>query len=187
MSEIPTWLTEDEAYYLRKAFKKHGSLRNKALLEIMLSYGPRVSEVASMKVDHIDLIGNTIYLQRLKSGNSNVWPLFRNVKKIVTRYLEHREVVSSFLFPGRPTTKGISRKRVWDIIQKYGKIAGIPKEKRHPHICRHYAGVHALEAGCTMEEVQDLLGHKSITSTQIYAKITDKRRQVAFKKLEGTF
>ncbi|MHA2063464.1 MAG: tyrosine-type recombinase/integrase [Candidatus Thorarchaeota archaeon] len=184
MSNIVKYLTENEATALKIAVSKRGNLRDILIIEILLCYGLRVSELRLLKINHIDLEEKTIFLPRLKNGISNIWPLFQSVEAVLLDYLPSRSTYSDILFPSNITGKALTRKAIWDIIQKYGRFAAIPKEKRHPHACRHTVGVRALDAGLSMEEVQDLLGHRSITSTQIYARITDARRKRAFDKLE---
>jgi site-specific recombinase XerD len=69
------------------------------------------------------------------------------------------------------------------LFQKYAARAGISPEKRFVHILRHSIAVHLLNAGWDISDVQDWLGHKDIRNTAIYGKISNKRREMQFKKL----
>jgi site-specific recombinase XerD len=110
--------------------------------------------------------------------------MLHKVEDALEDHLEQLNTPTQLLFPGR-NFKGLSRKQVWKLMRKYGELAGIPKEKQHPHSCRHFAGVNALEAGLPIEQVQALLGHKAITSTMVYANVTASLRQEAADKLNA--
>lgn len=183
MSDIPKYLTSKEARRLRQAVSEKGKKRDIAIIELMLRYGPRASEIGLLRLDNINIEEDTIQMPRLKGGRENIWPLFQSVKDSLEKWLEERESPTSWVFPGYDF-KGLSRKTIWTMMQKYGDIAEIPKDKRHPHTCRHFAAVNALEAGLDIHDVQDLLGHKAISSTMVYAQITNKQRVRAAKALE---
>lgn len=183
MEKLPKYLKRREAQRLRDAVRRSGKARDIALFELLLRYGPRASEIGMLKLSNLDLNEGTIMIPRLKHGKMNVWPLFADVKTTMQTWLEERDSVTSWVFPGRKF-KGLSRKTVYYMMKKYGMEANLPKEKCHPHVCRHFAAVNALEAGLEIHDVQDLLGHRTITSTMVYAQITSKRRDEAARKLE---
>lgn len=183
MEQLPKYLKQTEAKSLRRIIRRGGKARDIALFELLLGYGPRASEVGMLRLSDLDLEENTITLPRLKNGRVSVWPLFTNVKRSFQTWLEQRDSTTPWVFPGAKF-KGLSRKTVFYLMKKYSREAGIPKNKRHPHACRHYAAVNALEAGLEIIDVQDLLGHRAIASTMVYAQITSKRRTEAAKKLE---
>ena len=182
-NKLPKYLTAAEAKALRTTVLRGGNWRDVALIELMLTYGPRASEAGMMRFSNFDLDENTITIPRLKGGVTNVWPLFPKYRVHLERWLKYRDSPTEWIFPGN-SFACMSRKRVWEIMQKYGKLADLPKEKRHPHACRHFVAVNALEAGLEIIDVQDLLGHKAIASTMVYAQVTNKRRTEAAKKLQ---
>lgn len=184
MEKLPKYLTRSEAKRLRSAVRRGDNQRDIAIFELLLRYGPRASEVGMLKVSDIDLDADTITIPRLKNGKLNVWPLFKSVKGAIEEWMEKRDSPTDFLFPGRQF-RGLSRKRIWELMQSYSEMAKIPAEKRHPHACRHYAAVNALEAGLEIHDVQDLLGHRAISSTMVYAQITSSRRNEAARRLES--
>ena len=183
MEELPKYLLKSEAKKLKVVVGRSGNSRDIAIFELLLTYGPRASEIGLLKLSDINVDEKTIVIPRLKHGKINVWPMLSNFEFAVTEWLKERNSVTEWVFPGSKL-KGLSRKRIWELMRKYGGVAGLPKEKQHPHACRHYAAVNALDAGLEIVDVQDLLGHSAITSTMIYAQITSKRRNQAAQKLE---
>lgn len=183
MEQLPKYLKQTEASGLRRAVRRSGKARDIALFEILLNYGPRASEVGMLKLSDLDLEENTITMPRLKNGKVSVWPLFKDVKSTLQTWLDQRDSPTPWVFPGMKF-KGLSRQTIFYLMYRYSSEAGIPRDKRHPHACRHYAAVNALEAGLEIHDVQDLLGHRAIASTMIYAQISSKRRNEAAKKLE---
>ncbi len=182
MDKLPKYLTKRESKNLRSAVRSGGNKRDIAIFELLLGYGPRASEVGLLSLDHLNLEEGTIQPPRLKGGRTNIWPLFTDVRRALEEWLEVRDSISRRVFPGR--TRGISRQRVYELMRKYGEAAGLPRGKQHPHACRHFAAVNALEAGLEVVDVQDLLGHKAISSTMVYAQITSKRRTMVAKLID---
>ena len=174
--KIPDVLSFEEVTRLLKAPNYHraGGIRDKAILELMYATGLRVSEVANLKVSDLNLeIG---FLRcKGKASKERIVPLGRMAVKFLKRYLEEarpkllgRNVSSNvFLAQGG---RGLSRQSVWKMIKRMVKKAGIRK-KVSPHTLRHSFATHLLERGASLRSVQELLGHTSITTTQIYTHI----------------
>src|SRR5262249_38110208 len=99
------------------------------------------------------------------------------------RYLQSRRDALPYLFPSR-NTRSISRKRIDALYRHYATQAGLPPHKRHSHCLRHSIATHLLDAGQSLEYVQDHLGHRSIQSTGVYAKISDAKRERVAAQLE---
>lgn len=183
MQDLPKYLTKQEQRDLLEVVSYHGDELDKALISLMLHYGPRASEVGLIKRSDVNFQEDTIRLRRKKGGVDNVLPLLSQVKASLLDYLATREDTIDRLFVnnrGGP----LSRFAVWRRLQKFGRLADLPEDKRHPHVLRHTAGVNALEAGMSIYDVKDLLGHKTVSSTEVYARVTDGRRREAFKILQ---
>ncbi|MDA8277914.1 MAG: tyrosine recombinase [Actinomycetota bacterium] len=152
-------------------------MRDRLILEFMYGSGLRVSEVVSAKVDDIDFEQGVLRVNG-KGSRIRVVPLATSTRKLLQRYL-FDGIRSSFLI-GRVrreeiflSTRGgiISRQYVWQIVVKYGKAAGI-QAPLHPHTLRHSCATHMLNAGADVRTIQVLLGHVSISTTQIYTHVT---------------
>ncbi len=152
-------------------------VRDRLILEFMYGSGLRVSEVIASRVDDIDFEQRVIRVIG-KGGRTRVVPLASSTHSLLGRYLLEG-VRSSFLI-GKIrreevflSTRGrvVSRQYVWQLVVKYGKIAGI-ESSLHPHTLRHSCATHMLNAGADIRTIQVLLGHVSISTTQIYTHVT---------------
>ena len=102
--------------------------------------------------------------------------------RLVRAYLRTRADDSPYLFI---STRGIplERRSYWDLMQKYGKVADIPKSKRRFHALRHAIAVHLLDAGADVAFVQDRLGHANIQNTMVYMRYTTVTRDAQTRQL----
>lgn len=138
--------------------------RDKALLEVLFSTGLRVSEIASLKRDQVNL-GTGEFAVRGKGDKVRVVFLSELAKEWLKKYLDSRHDDNQRIFP--ITTRQIQR-----IVNKYARAAGIVKDV-HPHTIRHSYATDLLQSGSDLRSVQALLGHSSITTTQIYTHVTN--------------
>jgi integrase/recombinase XerC len=148
------------------------SARDRALLETLYSTGARVSEVASLDLRDIDLVDGTALLQG-KGRRERLAGLGRPCREALEDYLalaagvrRDRRAVFLNRFGTRLTTRGIAR-----VLEKRVVRAGLPAGVT-PHTLRHSFATHMLQAGANLREVQELLGHRSVASTQIYTHLT---------------
>ncbi len=139
--------------------------RDRAILELLFSTGLRVSELCSLTRDSIDLKKDEFSV-RGKGEKVRVVFLSERAKKALKDYLDKREDISDELFP-------ITPRSVERLIKFYAAKAGISK-KVTPHVLRHMFATDLLINGADLRSVQALLGHSSITTTQIYTHVTDK-------------
>lgn len=149
-------------------------LRDRALLELLYSTGARISEAVGLDIDDIDL-GSRAVLLRGKGGKQRVVPVGGPALSALDAYLVR----------GRPTlasgrTAGIflnvrggrlSRQSAWKVLQTAAGRAGI-EAGVSPHTLRHSFATHLLDGGADVRVVQELLGHASVTTTQIYTLVT---------------
>jgi integrase/recombinase XerD len=162
------------------------SLRNKAILELLYSTGGRVSEIVGLDLRDI-FESNDVRVIKLrgKGGKERVVPMGSFSVKALNDYvvrvrpalqLKNSKGKSEALFLNQRGTR-ISRQSAWQIVVDCAKKAGLT-EGISPHVFRHSFATHLLDGGADIRVVQELLGHSSVTTTQIYTLITiDKIRE----------
>jgi len=162
------------------------SLRNKAILELLYSTGGRVSEIVGLDLSDI-FESNDVRVIKLrgKGGKERVVPMGSFSVKALNDYvvrvrpalqLKNSKGKSEALFLNQRGTR-ITRQSAWQIVVDSAKKAGL-SEGISPHVFRHSFATHLLDGGADIRVVQELLGHSSVTTTQIYTLITiDKIRE----------
>ena len=178
--KIPDTLTlnEVESLIAQPNIRDNQGRRDKAILETLYATGMRVSEAVNLRLDNVNLdIG---FLRCIGKGNKErVIPLGKKAIASIQRYLESsrpkflNKKTSEHLFVSR-FGKKISRQSIWKLIKRYALEARIKKPLR-PHILRHSFATHLLERGADLRSVQEMLGHASISTTQIYTHINKER------------
>ncbi len=165
-------------------------LRDRAIIELLFSTGLRVSELANLKIEQVNLKRDE-FTVRGKGDKPRVVFLSDEAKKWVKQYLTKRADTSAYLFvshdrakKGRKESGPLTPRSIERLVQRYAKDAGITK-RITPHTLRHTFATDMLMAGADVRAVQDLLGHASITTTQIYTHITDKQLKTIHKKFHG--
>ncbi len=165
------------------------NLRDKALLETLFSTGLRVSELCSLNRDEID-VGRGEFSVRGKGGKIRVVFLSDEAGKSINYFLEKRTDADPALFIRVPRNNAFSKfenlrltpRSIQRIIKKYAIAAGIVGRLVTPHSIRHTFATNLLRNGADIRSVQALLGHSSITTTQIYTHITDKQLREVHQK-----
>ncbi len=161
-----------------------GPLRDKALLEVLYASGARVSEAIGLDVDDVSLeAGAESVLLRGKGRKERIVPMGHYAADAVNAYLVRARPVLAAAGKGTPAlflnTRGgrLSRQSGWTIIKAAAERAGI--EHVSPHTLRHSFATHLLRGGADIRVVQELLGHASVTTTQVYTLVTrDALREV---------
>lgn len=150
-------------------------LRDRTLLELLYGSGCRVSELTACDVDDIDLAARLMVVTG-KGNKQRIIPIGHHAASMTEAYLVR--VRPELAAKGKATPalllnpRGgrLSRQSVWAILRRAADTAGVPDV--HPHTLRHSYATHLLEAGADIRVVQELLGHASVTTTQIYTKVT---------------
>jgi integrase/recombinase XerD len=158
------------------------AIRDKALLELLYATGARVSEAVGLNVD--DVIDTDIVRLLGKGGKQRIVPLGSFAREAVDRYLVRvRPVFSALgrstpaLFLGQRGAR-LSRQSAWLILQRAAERAGL-EAHISPHTLRHSFATHLLQGGADVRVVQELLGHSSVATTQLYTLVTvDNLRDV---------
>lgn len=178
---LPRYLTQQE---VEKFFRAISDLRDRTLFALIYHYGLRVAEVELIERGDVDLERGRVVIKRLKGGFWTERPLFAATRALLRTHLNSTPGDSGVpLFPGR---RGPLRKRqIQSLFTGYRDKAGLGPH----HTChglRHSIATHLLDAGVSLEFVQDHLGHQSIRTTSIYARITDRHRATVFVDLESS-
>lgn len=163
------------------------ALRDRAILELLFSTGLRVSELSNLKIEQINLKRDE-FTVRGKGGKLRAVYLSSTAKEALKDYLAKRRDTSEYLFichdkarGGRGKTGGLTSRSVQRLVERYAKQAGITK-RITPHTLRHTFATDLLMGGADIRSVQSLLGHASITTTQVYTHITNKKMKEVHKK-----
>tara|TARA_B100001057_G_scaffold130509_2_gene129548 strand:- start:7431 stop:8309 length:879 start_codon:yes stop_codon:yes gene_type:complete len=157
------------------------SSRNKTIIDFMYSTGCRVSELINVEESDIDIDDAFVRLEG-KGSKQRIVPLGSKVLVNLEKYLELRNqfknIKNNNLFISK-SYKKLDRTAVFRIIKSTGVKVGI-NTSIYPHILRHSAATHMLEGGCDLRTVQEFLGHSSVSTTQIYTKVTKAFLEEAF-------
>lgn len=190
--KLPKALTIDEITRLIDSAEREGvpiSLRDKAILELLYSTGARVSEIIALNVVDFSMSTTTdgdvhIVKVRGKGSKERLVPLGKYAVLAVENYLtrlrpalaEKNSRSESALFLNS-RGKRLSRQSAWQVVLDAAAATGL-SGKVSPHVFRHSFATHLLDGGADIRVVQELLGHSSVTTTQIYTLITiDKVRE----------
>jgi integrase/recombinase XerD len=152
------------------------TLRNRALLELLYSTGARISEAVGLDVDDIDTEARSVLL-RGKGGKQRLVPIGRPAVAALDAYLVRGRPDLARRGRGTPAiflnARGgrLSRQSAWQVLQDAAERAGISAAVS-PHTLRHSFATHLLDGGADVRVVQELLGHASVTTTQIYTLVT---------------
>lgn len=185
--KLPNFLTAEDVVKLLEAPPANtvAGLRDRAILETMYSAGLRVAELVGVNVDDWDREANILRI-RGKGKKERITPVGTYAAKALDRWMEVRvesptgkpqEVAAIFLnkFGKRLTTRSIGR-----ILE--GHIATCQlQQKVSPHTLRHTFATHLLDGGADLRSVQELLGHKSLTTTQIYTHVSTRRLKETYE------
>jgi integrase/recombinase XerD len=178
---LPKALDVDQVFRLLDAPAEDGplALRDKALLEFLYGTGARISEAVGCAVDDLDLDAGTVTLHG-KGGRTRVVPVGAYACAALQAYLVRGRPALAAL--SSRSSRGavflnarggqLSRQSAWTVLREAAARAGVPAS---PHTLRHSYATHLLDGGADIRVVQELLGHASVTTTQVYTLVTVER------------
>lgn len=178
--KLPSFLTETQ---VREILDLQPPIeinyRDKAILELLYASGLRVSELVNLKISDVDF-ENKVLKVKGKGEKERIVPFGSYAYEAINKYLSTRKDNSPYLFVSR-FNKKLSNRQIQKIVKKYlSKIPNPPAT--NPHIFRHSFATHLLDRGADLRAVQELLGHSSLQTTQIYTHLTIGKLKEIYKK-----
>ncbi len=187
---LPKLLSKDEVQRLIRTTESDHSLegvRLHALMEIMYASGMRVSELVTLRAQHVQRDPKhpkriqPYFMITGKGSKDRIVPLHDRAIEALQAYLSIREQCipkgrdSHFLFPSPSKAGHLTRQRFGQLLKALCLRAGIAPNRCSPHTLRHSFATHLLEGGADLRVIQELLGHADIATTQIYTHVADAR------------
>ena len=183
---LPKAITVEEVEALLEAAgadQTPRAVRDRALLELLYGCGARISEAVGLDVDELDLAAGTVRLLG-KGGKERIVPVGSYARDAVSAYLVRGRPALAAAGTGPPAlflnARGwrLSRQSAWTVLRATAERAGV-RRAISPHTLRHSFATHLLDGGADVRVVQELLGHASVTTTQVYTLVTvDRLREV---------
>lgn len=175
--KLPKPLTESEVEALLNApdATTAAGLRDRAMLELLYAAGLRVSELVTLELDSINLRQGVLRV-RGKGEKDRLVPIGDEAQQWLTRFLEEARPQllgarrGPWLFPAARGA-ALTRQVYWRQLKHYGSVVGIDAARVSPHVLRHSFATHLLNHGADLRALQMLLGHASLSTTQIYTLI----------------
>lgn len=177
------YMTTEE---IQAFFKVVKSKRDRAMFRIVYHRGLRAHEVGLLEMaDYRDRDG-ILYVKRGKGSVCREHKLGDEELRCLRAYLRNeRGTAPGPLFPSRQGVKGITRRRLDQIVKDYCKLAKIAPEKAHMHAFKHSCGTHLADRGFQAREIQDHLGHRASSSTDVYMHFSPSQRAALAEKLRS--
>lgn len=178
-------LERDEVLRLLDVAKKDGP-RSHAMVLLAIRHGLRASEVCGLRIDHVNLKEAWVRVERLKGSLTTVQalerhpgqPLLDEVRALSAWLRERRDDGSNILF--NSTHGGRMNRSTFFRLWRYLAVAaGLPAEKQHPHVAKHTTGTLLAKSGASAFLVRQHLGHRSISSSQVYCSVSDRDASAA--------
>lgn len=163
------------------------SVRDAAMLELMYATGMRVTELVSLNLDSLHMKKDAYVRCVGKGAKERIIPVHDNATSALERYIDQsrpaliKSRTQSALFVNRRGER-LTRQGFWLILKNYSKAAGI-KTHVTPHTLRHSFATHLLRGGASVRDVQELLGHANVSTTQIYTQLADKHLREVYESI----
>lgn len=173
-------LTQEEIKQIFRALEQcHSfeSMKAKAIIETLYSTGIRFGELKELKISDINFAVEVIYIRQRKTRNDRYVPMTLKLKEALLLYIHESRPYSKsenaeYLFT-TPRGKKLHSAYAFKMLKNIMEKTGI-KRRVHFHLFRHTFAVHLLKSGCSMRYIKELLGHKAMSSTEVYTEVDDK-------------
>lgn len=185
--KLPKVISYEE---IEKLLKNRLTIKEKAVFELLYATGLRVSELVNLTVKNVDFKTGLIRTTG-KGSKDRIVPMGKKAKEALSRYMKERNLLlkakmgsgaeSDYIFLNDKSEK-ISRQWVYNFIKKQGETIN---KTISPHTIRHSFATHLLENGADLRAVQELLGHRSVVTTQLYTHISRKRLREVYFNING--
>lgn len=172
--DLPRFLFQEHMEKLLEAsdLNSQNGIRDQVIVELLYGSGLRVSELVGLNITDVDLHSSLIRV-RGKGRKERIVPLTDDAEDVINQYLHRRKDTQEALLLNYQDTRLTARsvRRILDKLEKKAKL----NQHIHPHMLRHTFATHLLDGGADLRSVQELLGHKKLSSTQIYTHLTRER------------
>lgn len=178
------YLTKEEltTYLNVISTKNRKGIRDYALINLMYDSAARVEEMTNIKVNDLNLGDNPSVMLYGKGKKYRTVPICNGTRDLLIKYIELFKLNNfEYLFMGNKHAK-CSTKMITHIVNKYAEISKINKNI-HPHVFRHTRAMHMIEADIPLVYIRDILGHKEISTTEIYAKVNVETKRKALENV----
>ncbi|MEM0544028.1 site-specific tyrosine recombinase/integron integrase [Flavobacterium sp. j3] len=169
---LPNVLSKEE---VKKILDAHSNLKHKAMLSMIYSCGLRRSELLNLKFSDIDSKRNIVIIRQSKGKKDRITPLSAKILDLLRRYYKEYSP-KTYLFEGQEKNTQYSARSLEEVLKKSVKLASINKPVTL-HWLRHSYATHLLESGTDLRYIQELLGHNSSKTTEIYTHVSTKNIQ----------
>jgi integrase/recombinase XerD len=173
VTKIPDYLEKEQVDDLLQSAKTC-SERDYLLLRFMWRTGVRVSEVINVTPKDVEFKNGVVNIRKAKGGRQRRVPLDQETLQMLSHY------VLALNIPEDQPVFSIKRTQVFNLVKKYGNMAGV---KIHPHTLRHSFAIHLVRSGTDLRRVQLMLGHSSLSITQVYLQFNDNDLREAYEKV----
>jgi integrase/recombinase XerD len=180
---LPKTLSQDEMMKLINHFgnNKKSSLKLRTMLHILYGSGLRISELVTLTLDSIIInheADRMTLLIRGKGGHERLIPLNECANRLIREYIDSRKLQNSFnnfLFPSHSKNGHVTRQGFAKLLKKIAPEVGIAQSKISPHVIRHAFATHLMANGADILTIQKILGHRDISTTQIYTHVSNAK------------
>lgn len=171
---LPTVLTKEE---VKQLLDSCDTKKSRIILSLLYSSGLRVSELVNLKQEDLDIEENTGWVRRGKGKKDRLFIMSEDISKQLASYLENS--INSYVFS---KYKPLTTRNIQKIVSNVARKAGL-KKRVTPHTLRHSFATHLLEQGTDIRIIQELLGHASLNTTQVYTHVSSEE----IKKIKNPF
>ncbi|MSQ41620.1 MAG: site-specific tyrosine recombinase XerD [Dehalococcoidia bacterium] len=188
---VPKPMSTQEVDRLLREPLHHGTpeaIRDASMLELMYATGMRVTELVSLNLDSLHLYPPPAYVRCLgKGAKERTLPVYEQATLAVERYLDDarpallKQRTQVALFVNRRGER-LTRQGFWLILKNYARAAGVD-ERVTPHTLRHSFATHMLRGGASVRDVQELLGHANVSTTQVYTQLADEHLRDVYQQV----
>lgn len=175
---LPEVLTKDEVVRLIEATD---TLKSRLIISFLYSTGLRVSEIVNLKIDDLNLSDKTGWVRRGKGSKDRLFIMSESLCEDLQEYLNYKGKDNKYVFSKE---KPLTTRNIQKIIQGTRVRASINK-KVTPHTLRHSFATHLLEQGTDIRTIQTMLGHSSLSTTQVYTHISNEHLRKVKNPLDG--
>jgi integrase/recombinase XerD len=177
--KLPVVLTQDE---IRRLIQAAGHRKSRLLIKLLYASGLRVSEALNLKVEDLEPEQRIAWVRRGKGAKDRMIILSEQLVGELAEFLKEHEIVKGHIFLGH-ADKPMTPRNAQKIIATAAKAAGIAKQVT-PHKLRHSFATHLRESGTDLRVIQELLGHSSIQTTEIYTHVSSEEKRKVVSPLD---